>query len=74
MKLRRVEQTEQAPEGVVTGNPVRQAQEQAEVFFFSAAEQGHIGAVLGSAEYSAQGNEENLVQVVANTAVRLQVE
>ena len=48
---------------------MRQRQEPAEVFFFRAAEQGHVGGVLGSAEDSAQGNKKNIVQVVANMIV-----
>src|SRR3954464_8854508 len=65
VKLRRIEQTEQAREGVVARDAVAQAQERAEVVVLGAAKQSHVGAVLGATEHGTEGDQQDLVQVVA---------
>jgi hypothetical protein len=55
-ELRRVEQPEDAAEGVVAGNTVRQGQDLGQERPLGTTEQGHVGAARAATQERAQGD------------------
>jgi hypothetical protein len=60
----RLEQTEHAAEGIVTGNPVLQPQKQSQQSFLGFSELCHVRAGLCSAQDRRQRNDQYLQQIV----------
>ena len=64
VELDRVEQTKDAAEGVMARDAMVQPQELAQKRLLRATEQRHIRAVLAAAQHCAEGNHQNLLQIV----------
>src|SRR3712207_1050677 len=53
----------------MAGNAVPQAQELAQEGLLGPPEQGHVGAILTPAQHCAQGDDEDVVQIVARVVL-----
>ena len=61
-----IEPAEHPAEGVVAGDAVLQTQELAQERPFGPAKGLHVGAVFATAQHAAEGDDQNLVKVVAD--------
>ncbi len=69
VELDRIEQAKHAREGVMARDAVTEPQKLPQKGLLRAPEQSHVRAVLAAAQHRAEGNHQDLMQIVAGVAV-----